>query len=329
MNPRLNWHPVKTHPHGYWTGLSESIELRERNNPGLLPNLRHGSELVIASDYAGAGLAYQAISFIMLSVPGNDEWDKHRTHFRRQHLPDEREISYKRLRPTNHTAKALLPFLDAADCITGLLITFLLSRSIGNMISKYQRAEIQKTLPEFAGWKTHAYEMLFTVASLLGLLVAGLSAPDQNIWWLTDRDEIVANNQRILMTTRVFGAICKGFLSHNLGALRCGTEVFDQGTGHVKDLVSLTDLSSSALAEVWHWNAKDGVLPTGLQFVSSSEKIPPKARVIVGWLARKDKPLKKLVCVFDPATDRTGRHLNYYWPGFDVNEQREEYLAKS
>ena len=312
------WNPVKTHPLGYWTGLSESIEQREKENPGLLPNLRTGSEIVIASDYAGENLTYQAISFILLNLPGNEEWDTRHAAFRKAHLPDGREIKYSNLNNSNHTSKALLPFLEAADYINGMLITFLMNRSIGNVIAENQRVETQKILPEFAGWKDYAYEKLYTVASLLGVLVAGLSAPNQNIWWLTDQDEIVANDQRILTTTKILGAISSPYLPHKLGALRCGTKAFDQGTGHVKDLVALADLACGALANMWHWNVKDGALPTGGQFVESSTQIPLKARVIVGWFAGGGKPLKKLVCVFDPSPDGFKTKLNYYWPGFDV-----------
>jgi hypothetical protein len=261
---------------------------------------------------------YQAISFILLNLPGNEEWDKRRAAFRKAHLPDGREIKYSNLNNSNHTSKALLPFLETADCISGLLITFLLNRSIGNIIAENQRVQTEKILPELAGWNNHAYEKLFSVTSLLGMLVAGLSAPDQNIWWLTDRDEIVANNQRIVMTAKIFGAISSHYLPHKLGALRCGTEVFDQGTGHVMDLVALTDLASGALANIWHWNAKDGAIPAGNQFVNSSTQIPDKARLIVGWFAGEGKPLKKLVCVFDPSPDGIKTKLNYYWPCFDV-----------
>src|SRR5258707_6743924 len=105
MNPNAIWKPVKIHPLGFWTGLSESIELREKERPGLLPNLRAGSEIVIASDYAGQDLSYRAISFILLNLPGNEEWDKRRQAFRREHLSDGREIAYQRLRPTNNVTQ--------------------------------------------------------------------------------------------------------------------------------------------------------------------------------------------------------------------------------
>jgi hypothetical protein len=313
------WNPVKTHALGYWTGLSESIEKREREDPGLLPNVRTGSEIVIASDYAGEKLAYQAISFILLNLPGNEEWDRSREKVRKDYLPDDRrEMAYSDLDHDTVSSRALLPFLDAADRINGLLITFLLNHSIGNVIVENQRAATEKYLPELAHWKDPAFEKMFSVASLLGVLVAGLSAEGQNIWWLTDRDEIVANDQRILAAKKIFGAISGGYLPHKLGELRCGTEVFDQGTGHVKDLVSLTDLASGAFAAMWDMNSNDGALPTGSQFVGGSTRIPPKARVIIGWFARGDKPLKKLVCVFNPSPDGIRTNLNYYWPGFDV-----------
>src|SRR5438309_1964377 len=97
MGPCVIWNLVKVHPLGFWTGLSEAVEQLEKREPGLIPNLRSGSEIVVASDYAGEKLAYRAISFLLLNVPGNEEWDRRRKLFRSEHLPDGREISYKGL----------------------------------------------------------------------------------------------------------------------------------------------------------------------------------------------------------------------------------------
>src|SRR6266581_1903156 len=128
------WAPVRTHPLGLFSGLSESLRAMEEKNCGLLTNLRLGTEIVVTSDYAGDHMLYQSLSFLFLSLPGNEKWDQRRAEVRATFLPDSREMNYKDLDHDAIRRNALRPFLNAADEIHGLSISFLINGEIGTCI---------------------------------------------------------------------------------------------------------------------------------------------------------------------------------------------------
>ena len=310
------WRPVKSHPLGFLTGLSENFEKMEKRNPFWLANVRHGSELFIASDYSGQKHAYQSLSFVFLAVPGNELWDSARADFRKRWLPDGREIKYSALNENSFQLRALPAFLAAADSIRGLSITFLLDRKIKSVVADHEIARLKDSSPEFAGWEIEPFEKLFRVICLLGFLVSGLSRAGQNIWWVTDQDEIVANNDRLKVVTRCFAAITSGYLTHQLGSLRCGTNELDERTGITRDLTSIADLVAGALAEAWHVGSKEKSLPSRGQASRLSKQVVPKAQQILRWLCDKDQPLKRLVCVLEARTGSTDQVLDVFWPEF-------------
>jgi len=278
----------------------------EERHPGWLADVRSGTELVIASDYAGDKQAYQSLSFLLLSLPGNEKWDSARADFRSKWLTDGRGIAYKGLDPNSFELDALPAFLNAADSIDGISITFLLNKNIRSVIANDERTYLKNCLQEnclqdFTGWKDKPFEKLFRVAQFVGFLVAGLSRVGQNIWWLTDEDEIVANEQRLQAAMKFLAGASTRFVTHCLGSLRCMTDACDGGTGFAKDLTSIPDLVAGALAEAWNKSAHDGTLPKSGQSSMLSPNVAPKALRILSWLSQKDTSLKKLVCVVKPS----------------------------
>jgi hypothetical protein len=310
------WNPVRNHPGGFLTGLSENMVKMEEQRSDWLTDIRSGTELLIASDYAGDRHAYQSLSFLLLSLPGNEKWDSARADFRRKWLTDSRRIEYKGLKKNSHELEALPAFLDAADSIHGVSITFLLNKNIQSVIADNARAYLKNCLSEFSGWKIEPFEKLFRITHFIAFLIAGLSRPSQNVWWLTDEDEIAANQQRFETATRFLAGVSKGFLTHHLGSLHCRTDACDDGTGDAKDLTSIPDLVAGALAEAWNKSAQDKTLPAGGQSSRLSPNVAPKALKILHWLSQKNKCLKKLVCVVNPRSDPSDQVMDCYWPEF-------------
>ena len=167
---------MQPHPFGLWNGLSESLVEMERKNPELLPDVRAGGEIVVASDYSGQNKgAYQALSFVFLHLPGNEDWERRRIEFRSRYLPVDEQMSYKDLAPGHQKDRALFPFLEAADTIKGLCITFLMSRTVKSVFVGEDAAYLQAALARFADWKPKPFEKLCRVTSLIGFMLAGLT----------------------------------------------------------------------------------------------------------------------------------------------------------
>jgi hypothetical protein len=61
------------------------------------------------------------------------------------------------------------------------------------------------------------------VVSLLGLLIAGFSAPGQDVLWATDEDAIAANAYRVRLLVDALALVSSNLLDHDLRHLRVAT----------------------------------------------------------------------------------------------------------
>lgn len=147
------------------------------------------------------------------------DWEKARRSVRSRWLADGRGVSYKTLRDRQQE-QALLPLLEAADSIPGLLLTVLVDRDIENLFRLTEEERTEENLGIFVGWPRGSLEKLLRVVHLLSLLVAGLSRPEQNLVWITDEDEIAANESRLHELVTAFSNVASHYLPHTLGHLR-------------------------------------------------------------------------------------------------------------
>jgi hypothetical protein len=89
----------------------------------------------------------------------------------------------------------------------------------------------------------------FFAVHVLGVLLAGLAAPGQNVMWFTDEDSIAANDDRVRELTQLFAWISSQYLTFNLGHCRCGTSKCDDGSRQIEDFLAIPDMIAGALAE--------------------------------------------------------------------------------
>jgi len=133
------------------------------------------------------------------------------------------------------------------------------------------------------------------MANFIALLLGGISCSGQNIYWVSDEDQIVANDERKSDAARMLSAYTSLYVQHPLGELGIGTTALDPGDRGEEDLAAIPDLVAGALAE--SVTAIDGV--EGWPFI---EELPlkflsHKTAVIVDWLYREPKRLKAVVLV--------------------------------
>ena len=139
-----NWNHIGD-SYEFMSGLSQTIRDMERAKSNLLPNLRIGSSIVIASDYGGQHdtSTYQSLSFLFANLESCGEWDSSRTRLRQEILSDGRRMSYKGLNDIKKK-ETLLPFLFAANRIPGLSITFLVQRRLTIFLSRQESSISRK-----------------------------------------------------------------------------------------------------------------------------------------------------------------------------------------
>ena len=89
--------------------------------------------------------------------------------------------------------KALIPFLDASDELSGVLTTFAFRKSIKDLYTDKELFKLLQNTWDFKSkWKQKSFENMVRVAHLVGLLIGGLSRPNQNIYWISDEDKLFA-----------------------------------------------------------------------------------------------------------------------------------------
>jgi len=299
-----HWKGEMKLPWGLAESLSRLVTQLELAKPATLPNLRLGRTLLLTCDFSGqhAGASYESFSFLLADLDECGPWNGLRAEVRRRILTDRRRMSFKGMNDYRRR-RALLPFLRAANVIPGLTFTVALKKGLG--VPPELAAAEGACLPQpFNSWSSATLRKLVLVSHLGALLVGGLSAKGQDLWWIIDEDDIAANEQRIRDVTSLVARITSAYLGHEMGKLTFGTTACDNGDLFIEDMAAISDLVAGAVSEV-----------AGLDITRriSKVRIPLRGHVsrktlnILGWLGNEVlTPLRKLAFLVDRG-DAEGR----------------------
>jgi hypothetical protein len=269
-----------------------------------LPDL-DGSLLYVLSDYGGSHKEsrYLTTSILIASLEDSQEWEFRRTWVRKSYLADGRRMSFKGLNDRQRRM-ALVPFLEAADLIRGVCVTFVVHKSINLLcIPKGKGKETKISLGLGAPWGEIALERAIRLVHFVSLLIGGFSQPNQDVYWISDEDELFASS----IFSKDIAKLASGFTSHyarhELGELGVGTTTIDEGDRVEEDLAAVPDLAAGAVAEIATNIARvsRGYLPDGvaLEVPRTSEK----TQVLTSWLADEKQRLKRPIISFDRAAE--------------------------
>jgi hypothetical protein len=295
------WNDLNNENPGFMNVLSQSVRTMECRRPGLLPDLRQAKTLVVGSDYGGqhAAARFEAFSFIIADVEPCVEWAKRRRLLRDVALSDGRRLEYKSLKDRKRQA-VLLPFLAIANELPGLLVSVLVDKEVSSLFgegSAFKKGDLR--LGELAGWSPSVAEKFLRIVHLLSFFLAGLSAPGQHVFWISDQDEIVANQARLYRCVELLAHIASNYLPHSLGTLRVSTTASDTGSRDLEDFVAIPDLVCGALVDAISGMKSAGPLPVSEIIRPLSVNLSLKAKAIVEWLSDDSQPLRRLVYLID------------------------------
>ncbi len=280
--------------------LCRGISDLEQKNRETLPDLRRSQNIVIASDYSGEHdtAEFQVLSFLFSDGQSVQAWDKDRVIVRNDHLKN-REMSYKGLKD-KAKAQALLPFLNAANNLSGLSVTIATHKKVESLFSVKRLNLAEEGLAKYSHWDTSKFEKLFRVANFIGFFVAGLAHADQDIRWITDEDAIVANEKRIAEVNELCDFALNFYAGQHTGSFSCEIDISDDGTMFKKDLVAIPDLIAGALSEILSHLHSGNLMPIDEKIVPLPDSLSHKSVEIVNWFADYSKPLKRILCVIPP-----------------------------
>lgn len=268
---------------------------------------------MIGSDYSGESRdePYIVYAFLLIGDVAWASWEPTRLALRKRIFPDDRRMSYKSL-GDRYRREFLLPILDAADQLNGLLICLAVRKGAPSIFR--DTCPVNLSNPDFNGfskWKPTVLEKAFTLLHVAGFLLGGLGTVGQNVFWFTDEDQIVANPRMLTDLTKAFGWVSSNYLDFDLGHLRCGTTSCDDGSRQIEDLVCIPDLVAGALSEQFRSAVTDGVRDDQILWISGAG-MRDKAHPILHWLTTSQQNLKKHVFVVDPSPDEEGHILSWF-----------------
>ena len=286
---------------GVTAAISNVISQLELGRPALLPNLQREPTLLLFSDYSGQHKQskYEAFSFLLTDFKTCRLWDELRTEIRKRVLKDDRRISFKGMND-GRKRSVLIPFLNAANSIPGLIMTILINKGYSARfhLSHEERNQLPTSLQS---WPLNVIRKLTWISHFGALVFAGLSASRQNLLWFTDEDEIAANAGRVTAVTSLAAGIISRYVPHDLGHFRFGTASCDNGDLFIEDFAAIPDLVAGALAECCQRRSVSSNLSLKLANETSA-----KTRVILAWVAEDTQPLRRISLSIDPG-DKEGK----------------------
>ena len=262
------------------------------------PSLHKSVNLIVTSDYGGKhnSAEYKSLSFLFADFDRLNEWNNQRTFIRNSSLKN-RTMSYKNLNDSIRR-KALLPFLRGANSIPGVILTLLIDKKIKSLFLPNDYIDFESTgYKEYCHWKKEPFEKLLRAIYLVNILLIYFSFEKQNILWVTDEDELVANETRINEAVKIFSDLSNQLLKHKMGNFGLGTTKFDTEPKDFEDLVSVPDLVAGTLTSIMSKYKKSGILPYSKLLVPPPKDITMKDREIMSWYADNTKLLKRYTFV--------------------------------
>lgn len=183
----------------------------------------------------------------------------------------------------------------------GLLLTVAIDKSVATVFNndKVDTSERASSHPLFKGWKLAPIERAMRAIHFASLLLRGLSSAGQDLWWFTDQDEIVANEQRLRSFVSLMANVASHYLPHTLRHMRIGTTASDTGRRDIEDFVAIPDFAAGALQEILNNGHAGRLLDARSLFVPTSQELAPKARHILDWFADNTQPLRRRTFVID------------------------------
>ncbi len=260
-----------------------------------------GSHLMIGSDYSGghASSKYNVYAYLVADGDLSPEWPCLRRHFREAFLPDGRRISYKDL-GDRHRRRAIAPFLELSEAFTGLCCVLIVNKQLHRISSSPNSVEIWRSLHGLKGhWNSKSFESLARISHMFAVILGQVSRPFQHITWITDQDEIAANDDRLTDLLELTGKMSSLYLNHPMGELAVNTTIVDPGDRSFEDFVAIPDHSAGAFAELANAFSTTPEWRASWNSEMANVKLSAKAETIITWFNYSGPRLRKVAILID------------------------------
>jgi hypothetical protein len=137
------------------------------------------------------------------------------------------------------------------------------------------------------------------------LLVSACCLPSQHLTWITDQDEMVANDDRLTDVMDFASRMMGLYVSFELGEFAMNDTSSDPGDKSFEDFVAIPDLVAGAFSEVLTMWSQDTSNHQRRILDLGSLRLTEKAETIVSWFSEGGLSLARCVILID----KVGPHL--------------------
>lgn len=266
--------------------------------------------VLMASDYSGqqSGSSHEVYCFCILDI-ALGPWVPIRKLVRESFLKDDRRLSFKGMNDRRQKA-ALQPFLEAADYLSGHVVTFAFHKDANSL--KPWKGILEN--PAFsANWKAKPANDMVLKAIFAACAMKRWLTPGVDIYWVSDRDNSIANESLADDLHRLSSSIYQHMVQARMGKASMKRSEFFLGTSDklpdallAEDLISIADLAAGMTAEVV--TAAQAVMPEENRGTRDSywPSVPfsEKSETISQWFWNKSRNLAKTCIVADAYDDK-------------------------
>ncbi len=287
------WNHIDTKEKGLVNELSDYINGLESSQKIFLPDLRDADNLYIFSDYSG-NKDQQLISYSILILDENsvNSFTSTQKYFWEDYALGSKIIEYKKLND-GARRRALVPFLNLCNNFNGLILTILFHKNTKSIYTDEMPENLQE---QIAVWKKNYVKQKFLrLRDFILLILNGLGRENQNVLWITDNDEFVANNLQLETANTILRETLYKHLDYMIGEFELKTLDVDSSDNCFEKLCSLSDLTAGGLVDFVGNYHNANIFPKEGEV---AEPILQKLKVnaITNWLSKteEENSLKKI-----------------------------------
>jgi hypothetical protein len=257
-------------------------------------------DLMIASDYGGEHktASHFVYAFLVADTSPSD-WPRVVRHLRGSVLADGRRMSFKRLNDPERRG-ALIPFLEAADTLTGHLIVVTVDKRIKWLVTR--KGDVVRWVTALnlkSKWTDHAFENMGRKAYMVALFLSLWSRPMMNVEWITDQDQAVANADRLDDAHTFAATMSSLLLPHNMGEFGMNSTAIDEPDRALEDFCALPDLAAGMASDICSALARKGGWSKTNRLELDTESVSEKAALISDWFWESKFRLRKTMIQMD------------------------------
>jgi len=278
--------------------LEEQLNKLAKRESLFLPNLHtHNETVAVFSDYGGEATTsrYNVFSFLICAFNGLAAFRDAQSQLREEHKLNTpaKEFSFKTL-DYGPIERSLSGYIrNISNLVPGVLISVVIEKgnlSLWGSDKKKAQLEMVEILKdaELGDWKPEPAEKLITVIHLVSYFIAILAKDGQKIFWQSDEDAIMANDEKMAQAGRLFARVLGLYTTKKFPILGYAKS-FGKDSTLLLDLLSVPDLVAGSIEH--YLTRKDNL---------AELTIKDGANKILVWHGYQGLALKKYAFIFRP-----------------------------